>query len=598
MALEANLSTFEPETFLQTPRQALRPASQQLPAVVPILEAESIAAAVLHPDGRVVCASSAFHQLRAERYIDLEHLTRAAQGAPPAYALVELDPAGGSDLSILAYGQARQALAWRLPSEVQGAAIDAPHLVVVLASHAAIASGPLENACRAYDLSGLQSRVALETVRTGNVRAAAEALNLSYHTVREAMAEVMRRMRAPRLAAVVQKLTTLAFGILPDDDGDSLLTDIWGLSPRQAGIAGLIAGGFTRAEAARATGLSQAVVKKELDQVYQLLQVGSSAALARKIVETNALSWLMRSTRGDIGFVDAVAEPLKFVHRPDGSRIAVSDYGPASGRPVLVAHSSLSTRPVSRDLVRTLQRAGYRPIAIDRPGFGMSDEHGSLRPGRDPYPAAASDALLVLDGLKLPVADLVARGAAKFVLALHAAAPSRLGRVVMVNPGLNAKEDHHRGGLFGLLKEAYARNPRMIGLWVSYLSRQITVDRHQALVRRWVRGSAPDEAAIENPTIARDYFHAQRMFATGRVNGYVNEQMDYLRHFTPAPIRGTTEWRVLVAAHDTLHDPIDVLAYWRRIVPDASFRIVDDAGRLLAMSHPQYVVEALSERTA
>lgn len=98
--------------------------------------------------------------------------------------------------------------------------------------------------------------------------------------------------------------------------------------------------------------------------------------------------------------------------------------------------------------------------------------------------------------------------------------------------------------------------------------------------------------------IARDYFHAQRMFATGRVNGYVNEQSDYLRGASPDPVPGTTEWRVLVAAHDTLHDPTAVLTFWRRIVPDARFRIVEDAGRLLAMSHPHYVVDALMESVA
>jgi pimeloyl-ACP methyl ester carboxylesterase len=340
--------------------------------------------------------------------------------------------------------------------------------------------------------------------------------------------------------------------------------------------------------------LSEAVVKKELDQVYQVLQVTSAAALARRLVEANALHWLTRATRGDVGYVDAGAEPLQFAHRADGSRIAVSDYGPASGRPVLVLHSALTTRPVSRGLIRELHRAGYRPISIDRPGFGMSDELRASDAGHyDPHAAAAVDTVTVLDKLKVRRADVVARGAARSVLALHALAPERLGRVVLVNPGLHAVEDKRNSGLFGLLKQAYRRNPVMIRAFVTALARQLTYDRHKGLMLRWMRGSPPDEAAIEDATIVRDYFHAQRMFVTGRLGGYVAEQTEYLRGSRPAVVRGTLDWRVLLGAHDTLHEPGDVLACWRDVLPDAGFRVLDDAGRLLAMSHPHYVVEAL-----
>ena len=54
-------------------------------------------------------------------------------------------------------------------------------------------------------------------------------------------------------------------------------------------------------------------------------------------------------------------------------RIALSDFGPASGVPTLLFHSAVTGSLLDRGLVRALQAAGMRPIAVDCPGFGNSD---------------------------------------------------------------------------------------------------------------------------------------------------------------------------------------------------------------------------------
>ena len=243
-----------------------------------------------------------------------------------------------------------------------------PGQVVVLTSQAGRAAKPLEDACRSYGLNGLETRVVVQTIATGNVNAAARALRISYHTAREALAKAMRRVRVHRLPALVSRLTSLAFGVLPDADAAAVLGDLWGLTERQAAVATLVASGASRAGAASALSVSEAVVNKEMERLHLVLQVSTGVGLARRVVEAQALRWLTEATGGDIGFVEASAEPLQFAHRSDGGRIAFSDYGPASARPVLVAHSNLNSRYVARSLLRALQAAGYRPIAIDRPG--------------------------------------------------------------------------------------------------------------------------------------------------------------------------------------------------------------------------------------
>jgi hypothetical protein len=76
--------------------------------------------------------------------------------------------------------------------------------------------------------------------------------------------------------------------------------------------------------------------------------------------------------------------------------------------------------------------------------------------------------------------------------------------------------------------------------------------------------------------------------------GYVNEQTDFARSKGPAPVQGVGRWQVLVAAHDTLHHPEDVLDYWRRVLPEAAFCVVEDGGRLMALNQPDKVVAALN----
>ncbi|HWU14609.1 MAG TPA: alpha/beta fold hydrolase [Caulobacter sp.] len=559
----------------------------------PLFHEDSLAAALVDRKGRILAASAAFTALQPGLVLDPALLARVADR--PGEAIFERVDSGLPEMTLCAYAQASLTGGWSLPRSVRTAAAEAPGQIVVLASPSHQFQRPLETACEAFGLTGLQTRVALETIRTGGVKTAAEKLEISYHTAREALADAMSRVRAPRLPALVRRLVSLAFGVLPDADEADILGDAWGLSPRQAAIAALIADGMTRAEAATALGLSEAVVKRELNEVYGVLQVGSAATLARKVVEANALNWMMRSTGGDIGVIEAGAEPLRLIHRPGGGRIAVSDYGPASGRPVLVVHSSMTSRVVARGLRRALQAAGFRPISIDRPGFGLTDEIEGLRPGlHDPYVAAVDDALIVLDTLKLNTIDIVARGGAQFVVALHDVAPSRLKRVVLVNPDPPTEASDRRIGPFGVLKEAFRRNPAIIRVWAGLVGRQLTYTRVSRMLERSMQGSPPDEAAARDPEIVQDYFRAVRTFATGRYAGYINEQVDFARRGRGQPqIDGTFNWLVMVGAQDTLHDPQEVIAYWRAILVDAQFQRVEDGGRLLALSQPHSVVEGL-----
>jgi pimeloyl-ACP methyl ester carboxylesterase/DNA-binding CsgD family transcriptional regulator len=575
-------------------REAAAPVFGQLDAdALPIVDARSVAAAVFDGGGRVVAATAAFEAAGSEGLVDREVVERMAAGGEPLVTAVSRAAADQGATGLMAYAPGARAATWRLPPELHEAAQATPRSVVVLTAAAGDAAAPLRDACTAYGLTGLQTRVALETIRVGAIKDAAANLGLSYQTAREALSEAMRRVGAERLPGLVTRLTTLAFGIFPGRATSAdVMADVWGLTERQIAVAGMLAEGASREQVAQVLGISFALVKKELDAAYSLLHVSSAAGLARKIVEARALSWLTATTAGGVGFVEDQSEPLRFALRPDGGRIAFSDYGPASGRPVLVLHSSMTTRIVSRKLLRALHRAGFRPIAIDRPGFGLTDP---LPGAADPFAAATADVGRVLEHLKVRRADIVSRGAAQFLVALADARPEAIGRVVLVNPGPPYAESGRSLGPLAAVKDAFVRNPATVRVFAPFVAAQLTHLRLAKMVPQWMRGSPPDERAARDPEFLADFFRSVRMFATGRYEGFLAEQMAIARHGRPAPFEGAAGWRILLGASDVLYEPEVVLNYWRGQLPGAKFRVVADGGRFLAMTHPELVVAALQD---
>ena len=560
---------------------------------LPLLDAQSIAAALLDAHGVVQMASRAFFEERGERYVDAALADRALRSGKPVVVPVAVENDTGSESAIFVYASAAAAFPlWHLPPELTA---EAPAGKVVVLTTLAARAGPIERACAAFGLTAAQIRVVSAVIRTGSIKAAAAKLDLSHVTARETLSEVYRRTGARRLPELVGLLSSLAFGLLPSRaDHTELLVDVWGLTQKQASISLLVASGASREEAARTLGLSVAVVRKDLEQVFATLRVTSSSELARTVSTMSMLGALLGATRGQLGFSDPRAEPLRLLPRADGTRIAWSDYGPPGGRPVLIVHSSMTSRLAPSGLVAALQAEGFRVLSIDRPGFGMSDPIPGLRAGEhDPFDAAAGDVVALLDTLRLPTIDIVARGGAQAVLAMARRAPERLGKVVLVNPDPPTSADGRRHGPLGAFKEAYFRRPELIATFARLLAGSLTRERLDRMVRQSMRGSPPDEAAAADPRIAEDYWRSVRMFATGRIEGYVNEQVAIARGGEPPSMRGLTHWSILIGGHDTMHDPRHVERYWRAVLPDSSFELAPDAGRFMAMTHPERVARAL-----
>ncbi len=483
-----------------------------------------------------------------------------------------------------------EAQEWNLPSSVRTLAASTAVEVVVLFASGALSQ--IEDVATAFGLPPFQSRVVGSVITTGNVKEAAKLLGISYATAREAVAAAARRTGSANTPALIRKVVAAAFGIFPGEPSSSVIfADTLSITERQARIALHIAEGYSRDATARALGTSPAVINKELQALYPTLGVSSAIELSRLITEMQALRLFARATDNAPGFSDPAIEPARYSARRDGGLIAWSDYGPASGRPVLVVHSSWCCRPVPLPLVKALQERGWRPLAIDRPGFGSTDLGASRR--EDPFSQAIDDALQVMDELRLPQVPIVAHCGAQFVHALASRAPERVGAVVLVCPTPQATVEGKRHGPVGGFKEAFFRSPRLVELFFRVISSQLSYRRVEQLMRWITRGSPVDEALCNDPQFIRDRFRALRPFACGGYLGGILEEM-VISHggWDFAPIR-SDDW-IVVQGEDDYHNHTDeVTDYWRKLLPEARFEVVAGAGRFMTSSHPGLVLDRL-----
>jgi pimeloyl-ACP methyl ester carboxylesterase len=556
------------------------------------VRSERLGGAVLDAAGRVLFANPAFETLFAGAPPAPDEAVEALRGGGHRIAFPDDD--GDRPRVAVLYAPIAQARDWSLPADVR-AALDRPRAAIVALAVGAIAGGEaLADACRAFGLTGLQTRVAVGLVRCGEVRGAAQAAGVTYETARGVVAAVLKRTGAPRISSLIERLVRLSFGVWPEGRcGADLLTDLWHLTPRQATLALRFSEGLSRAEAAKASGMSDAVAKKHLDVIYQTTGVRTAGELARLVTETRALSLLAEATHNDIRADGEFLEPLGLIAREDGSQIAFSDHGPRTGRPVLVVHSSSASRAIPMRLVRALQAKGFRPIAIDRPGFGLTDPVADRAAYRaDPFTGACPDVQAVCRHLKLDKVDVIGRGGAQTVLALFRTHPALLDRVVLVNPDPPTVVQDRRREPLAVIKEAFVSRPDLIEPLASLFIRSLGQGQFDSMLNRSIASSPPDIACMADPANRSDYARGYRLFLTGRVAGYVDEQIGMTR-WTCAPEPRAAHWVVLLGAHDFLHDRAEAERFWRATLPGSRLDVVPDVGRFLVMTHPELVVDAL-----
>ncbi|MGJ3230772.1 MAG: alpha/beta fold hydrolase [Oceanicaulis sp.] len=553
-------------------------------AYVPLVYADRVSVAAFARDGGLLRASPHFPALQPE---EIRRLTRLT--LDHGEVQTRLAETAEGEIRPLAVAPVAQSRRWAL-GEVHRAILETENAAVGAMSVSPLHAGnAVETAARALGLTGRQSLLVAALARHGDLARAARELGVSYATARDALAEAMARAGVRRRALLVRRAASLALGLIPGDDEAARVEDVFGLSRRQAVLALSLAQGAARGEAAAAAGMSEAAAKKELSAVFLQTGVASATELTGRITEAAALAALAAAAGGPMPLDDV--EPLRLLARPQGGVVAVSDYGPKRGRPVLMLHSSSAARAAPRVLVAALHQRGFRPIAIDRPGFGLTDPMPA--PGPDPFDDACADLEHVCETLDLGSVSLLARGGAQVAahfLRLHR---DRVERAVLAAPDPATRTSGSGKGALKVIKQVYRASPELIEPVARLLVKGLSTQNMQDFVFRAVADSPVDVAIMRDRRHFADYARGFLPFLSGRVGGYLSEQLALATLPDPPVVEASHGVHLMIGAHDPLHDARECAAYWSHILPRATHEIVADAGRFLIYSHAEAVADAL-----
>lgn len=567
-------------------KDALDSDAQLAPAGPAFIVPDSFGSAACDRDGRLVVADDKMRSWVG----DIERARLDLRAFNPAKAGVTFLLHDNGRFDVVAIGAVACARQWPLSSEVRGS------LESGRAQFALIATRPVEPAAQTswmpgavFGFTSAETRFARAFMASSDVRKAAAHARIGYETARDVLKAVMRKAGVRRQGEFISLCAALQAGEAPADVRlEGVLQELFGLTARQAHAALLVAQGCERRDAARELGVSESVVKDELRHVYAACLTPTAAALSSLIGQVRALSALVEA--GDVNASLMTLEPVHLRLLPRRSRpgrIAFSDHGPSSGAPTLILHTATTSRHNPASFISALQARGLRPIALDRPGFGLTDMvEGDYLVG------SACDLVDVMDELGLARACIIARGGTMVLSRFAALYPDRLDRAVVINPEPPATADAKTSGPAAAVKALVYRRPELIEPLARHLSRRVSAGLVEALVLRMLDASAADRAVLSDTAVRAAYVKATQQCALQGGAGFVAVARCEPAE-QPSVIDDGSMITILCGGEDPLYDAADSLPRWKAVWPGCRVEIIAEAGRLLHLRYPERVVEAL-----
>ena len=445
----------------------------------------------------------------------------------------------------------------------------------------------------AYSLTIRQASVLRALIHAGGIREAAASLGIPYTSARNTVAELKTKLGVEAIPMMIGLVVDLAPDEIDKAIGPMRRHDLFALSERQYLIARRISVAKSRQEIAASLKVSDAVLDAELKEIYLIMGVRGAGELAGVIASADRVA-----ADGEGSSIDELRRghqlPMGVVES-NGRSIGYSDFGPIGAKPVLILHSTITSRAPPTRLVAALQAKGFRPIAIDRPGFGDTDAGGSPA---DPYFLAAHDVAAICAAIRIDRLDIIARGSGQAAIRLAQVYPALVNRVVLVNPTPGIAFTTIDRGPLGAVKRTFGKRPWAVEAVIRMLTVYATPNRLYDGMLRSFRESPPDLDLVRNDAqFVADYLRAVRGFSRGRIAGYVAEQSAWGGGYDVEAIPDMTDWRIVQGRHFILHDPVQALTYWQGKLPDTPVQWVAEAGQMLAYSHPHAVADALANRS-
>ena len=560
-------------------REDLTAASDALPAIGGALaDRRALATAVMSARGELYFADAAYRALFRDSG-DLRPLLKRALRDGPVVSLVE----GAAGAAFTAWvGDAASAARWPLEPEAAAALHAAPERLVVVVSAPSRSSELARRAARALDLTALEARLAEALLFAPNLDVAAADAGVGRETARDALRRINAKAgvrRTPELVARLIGVMCAAGGDTGGEPGgdEAIAETAFGLTPAEARAATLVARGATAPEAAQTLGVRPETVKTHIKSVLQKTGAKGAKDLARLLVEARELVALADASEAVLGEEEGGGR-LRILSALDGARrIALIDYGPYDGEPLFVFHGAAAGRRLPDTFRARLVAAGFRPIVLQRPGFGLTD------PATADYVAAgAADMAAAIEHLRLKSAHMLARDTGiPVALGFARDYPGLLGRAVLLNPHPPMSLGDDRETFVASVQKHLLRNPDLVATFAEFLRRQATTQILERILDRAFSDVAVDAVALRDPAMRQFLIRDIQALCARSVWGFASEHAVYANGWEPPVDLPAGPWTVAFSSElPGRADPA-----WLGL-PDLRVRILEGAGVLPQFTHP------------
>jgi pimeloyl-ACP methyl ester carboxylesterase/DNA-binding CsgD family transcriptional regulator len=556
--------------------------SQGAPAMV---NEDCFASAACDQHGALVVGDDRFMTW----FEDVDPFSGAVRNIQPDKPRVSLyaDDLSGRPVA-LAAGTVAVARSWPLALEVRKALSDGRASYAI----AAFRPGALSwtHAARAYGLTSAESLLVAALAKHGDLQHAARDRDIAYETARKFVASAMRKTGTNRQTALIRQTLMVAAGHLPDAQNLAVIVrDLFALTPRQSELALLLGHGATRERAADIIGISDHRAKADLKIVFQACGVASAVDLARLMTEINALSGLASACDVIVSSSGQTEEPLRLVPRTWAEgRIAVSDFGPVGGKPVLILHSNVSGRHHSRSFIAALREEGFRPITFDRAGYGLT----SMIEG-DPARTSVLDIVDILDALQIDKAALLARCNTASAVAAAAHATGRITGAVLLWPEAVPEPDRPKTRTSDWGRVIYDKFPTMAESFTHMMCRRTSVKMIEKLWRKSAKDEPFDLALLDDPVECDDIVRGTQQAIYG-MRGLMNEALAHGSGAAkPACVSDASKWTLIFSRGYEAGDVDKAISHWTDRLKDAQVEYYEGGGHFMHVTQCAEVIAAL-----
>jgi pimeloyl-ACP methyl ester carboxylesterase/DNA-binding CsgD family transcriptional regulator len=549
-----------------------------------IVSADCFMSAACNQSGDIIAADARFLEW-SEKFGSVASAIPANFNDKPRISLLtngELGPP-----TAIAVGTLSNTKEWPLAEPVRRS------LQTGLAQYACIVflPGPIswERPANAYALTPGEVRLVVALTRLGNLKLAAKERNISYETARKFLSAAMRKTGTKRQSELIYSCLSVASGDMPKSENlVHMVGELYELTERQSRLAILMAGGASRDAAAEIVKISSRSARGDLERVYENCNVNSATDLARSIMNIDALRKLSIACTISIDSVRFQAEQLRFIKRRSGSgKIAIVDHGPVHARPVLLFHSNTSGRHHARSLVAALRNAGFRPIAVERAGYGLSDSLSG-----DPVANAVSDVVEVLDALGIQQASVLARSTTASLVACAAYKTGHILGGVLLTPDPPIRLRRSQNRFIDHAKNMVFERPKLARAFANMICHRVNDHIIELIFRSSVSGNALDQRVLDDEAELADMMRGAKQCIVG-MEGFINEAIAYTSLDTETMIIDTNQFILMFGLNDRVFAVNEGVGFWSKVLPNCKILRVKSGGHFLHITHNTSVIEQL-----